>query len=64
MPLTQAQKHARKVIKEAARRMIAEIDRREWTTGCVQFNANFHLFNVHADLYSSSIAPTDTGSVT
>ncbi len=49
MPLSNAQKHARKVIREAARRLIAELDSRQYTDGCTEFQANFHLECIRYD---------------
>jgi hypothetical protein len=41
--LTPGQRNARKAIKLAAAKLIAEVDGASWLRGCVEFRADFHL---------------------
>jgi len=41
--LTEGQKLARKIVREAAKQVIAEMDKYEFRRDCVAFDADFHL---------------------
>lgn len=41
--LTEGQKLARKLVKEAAKRVITEMDALEFRRGCTSFDVHFHL---------------------
>ena len=53
--LTDGQRKARAAVKEAARRVIAEVDALTWRKECVEFRADFHLSCIRYDAATSSL---------
>ena len=49
MKLTPGQKAARRAVKAAAKKVIAEVDSMNWRKECVEFRADFHLSCIRYD---------------